>query len=101
MLLKYKFNIVGVSESWLSESTTDLYDIDYYKYYYNYKDEKTGGGVSLFVRNEITCIERKDLKIMNSIMEGCFMEIDKNRSGLDVIIGAIYKMGMLKNLVNQ
>ncbi len=83
MLLKHKFDIVAVSESGLSESTTDLYDIDAYKHYYNYREEKTGGGVSLFVKTEITCIERNDLNIMNSIMEGCFIEIDKNRSGLE------------------
>ncbi len=28
MLLKHGFDIVAVSESWLRESTTDLYDID-------------------------------------------------------------------------
>ncbi len=41
-MLKHKFDIVAVSKSWLSESTTVLYDIDDDKHYSNYKEEKQG-----------------------------------------------------------
>ena len=85
---------MGLTETWFSDTNCDLYTIDDYQHiYYNRKD-RCGGGVSLFLKNDITYNERTDLDISNDIFESIFVEINKEQfsSPSNIIIGVIYKM---------
>ena len=76
-VIDFKFSAVGLTETWFSDTNCDLYTIDDYQHiYYNRKD-RCGGGVSLFLKNDITYNERTDLDISNDIFESIFVEIKK------------------------
>ena len=58
-----------------------------------YRPHKAGGGVSLYIANDIAYFHRKDLKKMNNCIESVFIEIKKEQinSSKNVIIGNIYR----------
>ena len=55
--------------------------------------KRIGGGVSLFIKNNIEYCCRHDLYVFNDNIETLFIEISKEQLGLDknVIIGIIYR----------
>ena len=53
-LLKHKFDIICVSESWLDESISNLYNFEGYNAYHSYRLTR-GGGSSIYVRNNLNC----------------------------------------------
>ena len=90
--LQYQFSVIGISETWLKDHNVNCYFIDGYKSEHNYRKEKAGGGVSLFVKSYIDYIIRNDLTVMNSHIETLFIELPKcNISDKNVIIGVIYR----------
>jgi hypothetical protein len=54
--LKFKFQIIAVTETWLSPETCDLvYLLPDYQHHKLYRHSRTGGGISLFVHNSLKC----------------------------------------------
>jgi hypothetical protein len=51
--LEMRFTVIGLSETWLDASNVDLYDLEGYNSEHKYRENRKGGGVSLFVKNEI------------------------------------------------
>lgn len=73
--LQYKFSIIGFSESWLNPTTERLYSIPGYKPFPLSRDGKTGGGVILYVTDNITKCEINDslsLREVNGNFESLF-----------------------------
>ena len=62
-----------------------------YKCEHMYRPHKAGGGVSLYIANDIDDFLRKDLNRMNNCIESVFIEIKKEHINYDVIIGNIYR----------
>ncbi len=91
--IDYGFSIIGLTETWLNTNNAENFNLKGYEHVYNCRQEKRGGGVSLYLKSELQFAERKDLSKSNSIMESIFVEMDKNSSGLGkkVVIGNIYK----------
>ena len=91
--LNFKWNIIGVSETWLNNDNAHLYTFNGYSHYYLTRDKKKGGGVSIFVVNDINVISRHDLNVMNDFMEVVFIEIPKEyyKSKKNIIIGVVYR----------
>ena len=58
-----------------------------------HRQNKRGGGVGVFVKNNQRFKERADLSVFDDSMESVFIEIDKSCCGFnkDVIIGVIYR----------
>ena len=52
-VLKYDFSVIGISETWLNEYNTDLYELSGYVTIKCCRKERRGGGVSLYIRDEI------------------------------------------------
>ena len=92
-ILKFKFSVIGITETWLNASNADLFCMSGYDHYCLYRTGKRGGGVSLFINENLIVKMRHDLDNMTEYIEAKFVEISKENSGLqkDAIIGIIYR----------
>ena len=43
-ILNINFSVIGLSETWLTDSNHDLYSLSGYNYVENHRSEKAGGG---------------------------------------------------------
>ena len=92
--LKHNFSVIGISETLFQEDNcSNLYTIKGYRMVEKHRQNKRGGGVGVFVKNNQRFKERADLSIFDDNMESVFIEIDKSCCGFnkDVIIGVIYR----------
>lgn len=91
--LNFCFTVIGISETWLNTSNKDCYEIGGYNHYSLCRNIKTGGGVSLFVKDTVSCKCRPEFTRNETYIEALFIEISKDSSGLknDVIVGMIYR----------
>ena len=91
--LKLNFSIIGLSETWLNESTADIYNLNGYQHLKLFRPMKKGGGVSLFVKENIAVRERRDLSIMDPNIEALFIDIPKSsvNSKNNLVVGVIYR----------
>ena len=91
--LNHRFSVIGLSESWLSDHSVDHYSILGYRGEHRYRTSRSGGGVSLFIKESIDYIIREDLCQMNSSIESIFIEIEKGNINKErnCIIGVIYR----------
>ena len=53
-ILKHKFDIICISETWLDESLCNLYNFEDYHAYHSHRSTR-GGGSSIYVRNIFQC----------------------------------------------
>ena len=58
--LKLNFSVITLCETWLSENNVGLYSFDGYKHEYRYRQNRSGGGVSIFIKDNyqiLTAVE--------------------------------------------
>ena len=93
-MLEYEFSFIGISETWLNDKNFDLYDFNGYVTIKGCRKERRWGGVSLYIRDEISFATRNDLWYFDSEMESIFIELDKDifRTNSNIVIGLIYRM---------
>ena len=91
--IKHKFSIIGISETWHSINTCDLYPIEGYQCVHSYRQSKKGGGVTMYVDDKIQFQVRPDLEVRDSDIDSVFIEFDGKQIGLGrkVIVGTIYR----------
>ena len=58
--LKYTFSIIGITETWLQDDTSDLYTLDGYNLVEKHRIDKTWGGVCVFVNESVSFMERNE-----------------------------------------
>ena len=51
--LKKSFAVIGISETWLTEWTAQLVNIKGYSFISNHRKSKTGGGVGIYLHNDL------------------------------------------------
>ena len=95
--LKNPFDILIFTETWLTKDKIDQCNFDDYHPIHlirpidNHVDFKErGGGISIFVKNNLRYKHRTDLNIMFSFMECSFIEITYNNQ--NYLIGGIYRI---------
>ena len=94
-LLNHEFSVLALSETWLNEEVTSLFDIPNYNALHYCRKAKSGGGVSLYLHNKYQFKQRDDLALSSECYdaESLFLEIPS----CDifhckcVVIGCIYK----------
>ena len=91
------FHIFAYTEIWLKPENVGLVNFNEYEHVSNIRPtdqffdmKEMGGGVPLFIKNNIQYKVREDLNIMSSYMETLFIEIPHN--GKTYIIGVIYRV---------
>ena len=91
--LDFEFSIIGFSETWLTDSNKSFCSIVGYNHEYLYRQDKIGGGVSLFIKDNVKYFVRSDLSILNKHIEVIFVEIDKNQyqSSKNIVVGTLYR----------
>ena len=72
--LNYKFDIIAISETWVSEQ--NKFNINGYDVYHTTRKNKRGGGVALYVKQELACkcLSCKSL-VVDDLFECCSIEI--------------------------
>ena len=90
------FKIIGMCETWLSDTNLDLYSmcIPSYQAVHKTRKGRRGGGVSLFIHESIDFKIRNDLNLVfNDVVESVFVEIDKSIfcTPNNILIGEIYR----------
>ena len=87
------FTAIGLSETWHSDATVDIYNLCGYKCYSNYRKDRRGGGVSLYIQKDVECHRRKDLEVCSDVNECVFVELSGKFIGQthNVVIGTFYR----------
>ena len=78
----------------MNGNNADLYDLNGYVIIKGCRKQRRGGGVSRYIRDEISFATRIDLGFFDSEMESIFIEIDKDiiRTNSNIVITLIYTM---------
>ena len=71
----------------------NLYGISGYESFHNVRSCRRGGGVPIFVKNDITCNGCDDLSVCYDYVESMFDQLDKNTADhtKNVILGVVYR----------
>ena len=91
--LNIEFTFIILSETWAKEHNTDMHIIPGYKQISCLRKKAKGGGVSIYVHNDISYKLRCDLQFDRKHHETAFVEINKRifNSKRNIIICAIYR----------
>jgi exonuclease III len=89
-LLENTFSIIGISESWLKDTQDPLVQMHNFSMEGFCRQNKRGGGVALYIRDDIVYKTRNDISVNNSDIESCFIELVNNHNS-NVVIGVVYK----------
>ena len=83
---KMQFEIIGLVETWLKDKPFDYFHLDGYSLEFNNRKLGKGGGVCLYIKNDMKYHVRNDLAEINhpENVESLFVEIE--RTGLKNII---------------
>ncbi|XP_041463802.1 uncharacterized protein LOC121414811 [Lytechinus variegatus] len=88
--LATKFSVVGLSETWLSDNS-NLYSLPgYHNPIVNCRQNKTGGGVALFISSTLEYHLTPDLNVMNQSLETVFVEVVIPGQS-NFIVGVVYR----------
>ena len=85
--------MIALTETWLDQSEQDLYNMPKYNCINRFRKQRRGGGVSLYIKNDIQFMNRPGLEYFDAEMESLFIEIDKNVFNLSFdVVGVIHRM---------
>ena len=88
--LKLKFSLIGISETWLNDSSSSV-DIDGYSFVHKSRENRSGGGVGLYVFSNVNFKFRCDLDFsLPNVAESLFIEIVQPQ-GKNIVAGVIYR----------
>ena len=75
--LKHSFTIIAISENWLTNINREIYHLKGYSHKNTIREQKSGGGVSLFIKNDINFEVRNNIYINLPDVDSLFIEIPK------------------------
>ena len=87
--LNVNFEIIGLSETWLTETKKDIYNLDGYNQVPLVRSDRIHGGVSLFISTAITYRVLNEISMTNRDIECLFVEIEFNN--IKMYVGVIYR----------
>ena len=89
------FSIITIEESWLNQDLEPLVQIDGYTFIPKHKTKcKEGGGIGIYVKNDIDFIERIDIsspKELDGILDYIFVEIKQTAPLKNILVGVFYR----------
>ena len=85
LLLSIKFSVIAITETWLYDDISSLYQIPDYTFISNHRTHKRGGGVGFYVRNDIEFKCRNDLTFSNPAIESLCIDLN------DKLVSVIYR----------
>ena len=77
----------------MKDHNIELYGIDGYNSEHAIRSSRTGGGVSIFIQDNIEYFLRNDLSSQNDNIESLFIEINKDQlnKSKNVVVGVVYR----------
>ena len=75
--LGFRFSIIGLSETWMKDDICDLYGIEGYELFEKHRPTKAGGGVGLFIAQNVEYTKRDDLCFFDDYIECVSIEIGR------------------------
>ena len=88
--LKYKFSVIGLSETWLNQINSNDLPLPCYSYIGKVRKNKHGGGVGLYVSHSYQFRVRDDLAVnFDDIIESQFIELTTKPK--NSLAGIIYR----------
>ena len=84
----YQFHAIGISETWLNDFNHSV-SIENYEFIHHHRKDRQGGGVGLYLANNLDYKVRQNLKFENSeTTDSLFVEITITK-GKNIIMGVI------------
>ena len=93
MLKSYEFDIISLSETWL---TNNQHQLDYvniagYKSIFKHGNDKRGGGVGFYIKDKISCKRRNDLTKNIVNMDVSFIELHGRNKNTPYLVAGAYQ----------
>ena len=90
--MKGHFKIIVLTETWCGDTATknSIYQIPNYTVIHKTRKEKQGGGLCMFIRNDLNFKLRNDLDKFDSDIETLTIEIE-NRNSKNIVLSGIYR----------
>lgn len=101
--LSIEFSAIGITETWLSENKDiNLISLPNYSFVHNCRTERTGGGVGMYINNNLKFKQRTDLDQFDKDIETLFIEVTIDK-GKNAILGVIYRPpdGNIKDFITK
>ena len=91
--IQHPFSVIGLSETWLSDTNYNCYGLNGYNHFHVTRNQRKGGGLSIFIQNELAGMQRDDMSYVSDVMEVLSVEISKQdiSTRKDVIISVVYR----------
>lgn len=91
--LKVNFTVLALTETWLNDSNSDLYNLYGYNVEHQVRNNRAGGGVALLIKETLSYKRREDLDCSSDTLESLFIELQASNTykSKDIIIGAVYR----------
>jgi hypothetical protein len=89
--LPIRFTVLAFSETWATDINYDQFNIPGYKCLSRPREDKTGGGVSLYIQDHILFKDRSDLSdYVSNDCESAFIELN-DVFDCKIIVGVVYR----------
>ena len=89
--LRNLFSVIGVSETWLNDTTAEQVNVTGYNFVSNHRKSKSGGGVGIYLQNDLEYKLRPDCNLSDpEVIETLFVEIIIPH-GKNIIVGTVYR----------
>ena len=90
--LDMSIDILILSETWLKPHNIDVYSLIGYKHEYLIRNSKPGGGLSIYIKENINYSTRDDLQYQSDDIEMLWIELEKGDSFFEknLVIGGMY-----------
>ena len=85
------FDIIVLTETWARDETQSLNHLSGYIPYHNYRDERKGGGVSVYVNESLHADHSEIFNISNDNIEGVGINLSMSNSSFFVSILGLYR----------
>ena len=84
---EFPFSVIGITETWLNSNSPAMFHLQDYEFLRADRSHGKGGGVGIYIHNQLKFKLRPDLHISGS--EDIFIEIINSKSK-NTIVGTIY-----------
>ena len=66
-LLSIKFSVIGMTETWLDDTSCLLYSMPKYNFVESHRKNKSGSGVAIFLRDGMLCKQCTDSLYLTTV----------------------------------